>query len=330
MEEQNTATNGPAPMNVYLYAGDQIVENVTMGYFYYQDSLGNTSHVTDAIGNLLERYTYSAFGTPTFFSANNTQLSTSAYGIRHLFQGQLWTQETGLNDYRNRVELPVMGVFLQPDPIGFKGDVANIYRFCNNNAVNRTDPMGLVNTNAGTTLEERMRLFYGSGDTGGGLYDLNVANSRTMSLTIAGQYRNEGQPHWSAKSERAEAKKLLLRQIKFGEDSTGGGTDEAPYIIEPIMGRKVYKNPNDSPSLRRVDHIEEPGIPGHSRFLTHVHTRVGVDKEGHRLEDPTYYDKEALKTTERIYFTNPILGPQGRYEIYRNGKPPEMRDDLYR
>jgi hypothetical protein len=37
-----------------------------------------------------------------------------------------------------------MGVFLQPDPLGFKGDAANIYRFCNNNAVNRTDPTGLV------------------------------------------------------------------------------------------------------------------------------------------------------------------------------------------
>jgi hypothetical protein len=36
-----------------------------------------------------------------------------------------------------------MGVFLQPDPIGFKGDAANLYRFCSNNAVNRIDPLGL-------------------------------------------------------------------------------------------------------------------------------------------------------------------------------------------
>jgi RHS repeat-associated protein len=143
----NNAMNGPAPIAVYLYAGDQIVENVTTGYLYFQDSLGNTSHVTDAAGNLLERYTYTAFGTPTFLSANNTQLSTSAYGIRHLFQGQLWTQETALNDYRNRVELPTMGVFLQPDPIGFKGDAANLYRFCGNDAVNRTDPLGLLDRN---------------------------------------------------------------------------------------------------------------------------------------------------------------------------------------
>ncbi len=145
------AMNGPAPIAVYLYAGDQIIENVTVEYFYFQDSLGNTSHVTDGVGNLLERYTYGAFGQPYFFdpagnprgvSADNPQ-GVSGYGIRHLFQGQLWTQETRLNDYRNRVELPTMGVFLQPDPIGFKGDAANTYRFCNNNAMNRIDPMGL-------------------------------------------------------------------------------------------------------------------------------------------------------------------------------------------
>jgi hypothetical protein len=40
-----------------------------------------------------------------------------------------------------------MGVFLQPDPIGFKGDAANLYRFCSNNAVNRIDPLGLIDSN---------------------------------------------------------------------------------------------------------------------------------------------------------------------------------------
>jgi len=40
------------PIAVYPYAGDQIIENVTTGFFYYQDSLGNTSRVTDEVGNL--------------------------------------------------------------------------------------------------------------------------------------------------------------------------------------------------------------------------------------------------------------------------------------
>ena len=83
-----TTTSSTTPLNVYLYAGDQIIENVTMGHFYYQDSLGNTSHVSDAVGNLLERYTYSAFGTPTFYNAagaiiyDAAGISQSALGAR--------------------------------------------------------------------------------------------------------------------------------------------------------------------------------------------------------------------------------------------------------
>jgi RHS repeat-associated protein len=176
-ETSTASTNGAAPIAVYLYAGDQIIENVTTGHFYYQDSLGNTSHVTDSVGNLLERYTYSAFGIPTFLSANNTQLSTSAYGIRHLFQGQLWTQDTGLNDYRNRVALPTMGVFLQPDPIGFKGDALNLYRFCTNNAVNRIDPDGLLDT-----TWSRLMLWQGGGD--------GTVSEQLERLQLAG--RNDG------------------------------------------------------------------------------------------------------------------------------------------
>ena len=141
MASINTPSSN-TPIAVYLYAGDQIIEDVTRGYFYYQDNRGNTSHVTDATGHLLERYTYSAFGTPSFFTPSGAQIASSAYGIRHLFQGQLWTQETGLNDHRNRHALPTMGVFLQPDPIGFSGDPTNLYRYCANNPVTGTDPTG--------------------------------------------------------------------------------------------------------------------------------------------------------------------------------------------
>ncbi len=38
---------------------------------------------------------------------------------------------------------PDLGRFLQPDPIGFKGDASNLYRYCGNDWANRTDPMGL-------------------------------------------------------------------------------------------------------------------------------------------------------------------------------------------
>jgi RHS repeat-associated protein len=156
------SASSTAPIAVYLYAGDQIIEEVIKGFFYYQDSLGNTSHVTDAAGNIKERYTYSAFGRPSFYNAAGTLLPNgSNYNIRHLFHGQLWTQETGLNDHRNRQALPAMGVFLQPDPLGFGGGDSNLYRYCANNPVNRTDPFGLQLPLSGTppTYQDKLDAF---------------------------------------------------------------------------------------------------------------------------------------------------------------------------
>ena len=79
---------------------------------------------------------------PMFYDANNNQLSASAFGVRHLFTGQQWYQELGLYDLRNRFYSPDLGRFLQPDPVGFSGDAGNLYRYCGNNAVTRSDPNG--------------------------------------------------------------------------------------------------------------------------------------------------------------------------------------------
>jgi RHS repeat-associated protein len=134
------------PTNSYVYGSkSEILERINSGsnVLYFQDALGNTSHVSDASGNLLESYTYSRTGQPTFYNASGTQIGASTHDIRHLFHGQLWTQATGLNDYRNRVQLPSMGIFMQTDPIRFSGDPTHLYRFCGNNAFNTTDSTGL-------------------------------------------------------------------------------------------------------------------------------------------------------------------------------------------
>ena len=68
-------------------------------------------------------------------------MSASAYGIDMLFTGQKWYPDLSLYDLRARL-LPNLGRFLQPDPIGFAGDPSNIYRYCGNNPVNRSDPSG--------------------------------------------------------------------------------------------------------------------------------------------------------------------------------------------
>ena len=137
---------GNALQNTYLYDAVGIVERMTGAskYFYFQDGLGNTSHVSDEPGNLLESYKYGTFGQQSVYSpAGVIRSGGSSYDIRHLFTGQLWMPQVGLYDYRNRAYSPTLTRFLQPDPIGFAGDPSNLYRYCGNNPVNRSDPFGL-------------------------------------------------------------------------------------------------------------------------------------------------------------------------------------------
>ena len=136
----------------YLYGVGGLIIDFIPGVqinYYYQDGSGSTSHVTDENGTLKEWYRYDLQGTPFIYDANNTQLSASARNVRHLFTGQQWYSDIGLYDLRNRFYSPDTGRFLQPDPIGFRGDRSNLYRYCRNNPVTRWDPFGLqVPTNA--------------------------------------------------------------------------------------------------------------------------------------------------------------------------------------
>ena len=136
---------GNAPTGHWLYgAGGDLVADSLIGQYYYADGLGSTSHVANLSGALLESYTYDLAGTPTFYNPSGTVLPNgSAYGINHLFTGQQWHASLGFYDLRNRFLLPSLGRFLQPDPISFSGDPANLYRYCANNPVNGRDRFGL-------------------------------------------------------------------------------------------------------------------------------------------------------------------------------------------
>ena len=140
---------GGATTAAYLYGAGGLISGVTNGQFayYFQDASGSTSHITDTNGSLLEWYRYDLQGTPVFYSSSDQQISASAYGVCYLFTGQQWRSELGLYDLRHRFYSPDIGRFLQPDPIRFRGDRTNLYRYVRNNPVTRRDPSGLEEQN---------------------------------------------------------------------------------------------------------------------------------------------------------------------------------------
>src|SRR5438067_12877064 len=132
---------------------------VYTNHWFWQDGRGNTSHITGDNAYLLERYTYDLSGAPKFYDEwGNERLGGSVYDARFLFAGSQYLPETGLYDMRNRFYSPTLNRFLQADPIGFAGDALNLYRYCGDDPVDRTDPMGLLADH----IYERQLWLYGS------------------------------------------------------------------------------------------------------------------------------------------------------------------------
>jgi RHS repeat-associated protein len=111
--------------------------------YHHYDARGHCILLTGPTGNLIEQYEYDAFGNPYFYDATGGTVSSAALGNRFLFTGREWLSELKLYDYRNRLYQPELGRFLQPDPKQFQAGDYNLYRYCHNDPVNRTDPFGL-------------------------------------------------------------------------------------------------------------------------------------------------------------------------------------------
>jgi RHS repeat-associated protein len=130
----------------YLQGYHGLVKTLQDNIYYYQDELGSTSHVAGGTGALIESYQYDLYGKPRVYNASGVYQPGATPQGKDLFTGQRWVVEIGLYDDRNRFMSPDLGRFLQPDPIGFKGDSSNLYRYCGNDWANRSDPMGLFET----------------------------------------------------------------------------------------------------------------------------------------------------------------------------------------
>jgi len=114
---------------------DEVLINIagSTSTYLHQDKIGSTIALTDNSGAVLNKYQYSPFGeTPS--------LTGTIFG----YTGQRFDSEIGLYNYRARYYSPALGRFLQPDPSGYNVSGLNLYTYVRNDALNQTDPFGLV------------------------------------------------------------------------------------------------------------------------------------------------------------------------------------------
>ncbi|MEK7414665.1 MAG: RHS repeat-associated core domain-containing protein, partial [Planctomycetota bacterium] len=142
----------PEPLTVAreYYYGDYVDETLAFTTaangggatrsYTHANHLYSPSALTDSSGNVVERYTYDAYGKQAITSAAGTARAQSVVGFDRAITGYLIDTETGLNQARGRYYSPKIGRFISRDPIGYS-DGASLYQAYF--LPNQLDPSGL-------------------------------------------------------------------------------------------------------------------------------------------------------------------------------------------
>jgi RHS repeat-associated protein len=108
---------------------------------YHRNQQYSIVGLTNAAGTLVERYTYSAYGTLGIYAANGTVRTSSTYANRYTYTGREWDHDLRLYHFRARWYDPATGGFISRDPLGYV-DGMSLYR--GYFGVMGVDPSGLV------------------------------------------------------------------------------------------------------------------------------------------------------------------------------------------
>jgi RHS repeat-associated protein len=136
------------PLRIYTWGAgiDNLLAVTTINgastntYYAITDHLNTVHALVDESGTPAATYTYDAWGNVLSSTINSSLLAINS--LRYLWQGREYSHATGLYNFRARWYNPDWGRWLSKDPIGLEGGL-NLYVFCANDPVNRTDPAGL-------------------------------------------------------------------------------------------------------------------------------------------------------------------------------------------
>ena len=107
-----------------------------------QDANWNVVALADTTGEIVERYSYSAYGTPVFLDSSHVARVSSLYNWNILYCGYRWDNLSQKYQVRYRNLWSHLGRWERRDPIGYQGGI-NLYCYVRNRTLINTDPRGL-------------------------------------------------------------------------------------------------------------------------------------------------------------------------------------------
>jgi RHS repeat-associated protein len=131
---------GPAIDDRIATAEGGSISNPPKTYFHVNHQ-GSIIAMADSAGNITgcaagincQRLSYDEYG--------NLGAGSVTTGQPYRYTGRRFDEETGLYYYRARYYSPVLGRFLQTDPVGYDDDI-NLYAYVGGDPINKGDPTG--------------------------------------------------------------------------------------------------------------------------------------------------------------------------------------------
>jgi len=157
--EYDVNTAARVGYNLYGKGIDEILKRGAIGadsqwhwYYLQQNHEGSVTLLIDSAGSAIEKYRYDAFGAPTIYDGNWNGRSATIYDNRFLFTGREYattyrgtytTPAFNFYEYRARAYSPTLGRFMSEDPKLFDAGDYNLFRYCHNDPLDLTDPLGM-------------------------------------------------------------------------------------------------------------------------------------------------------------------------------------------
>ena len=133
--EYTSGANPSSPTEQYVYASyidEPILKDGTLssgtGLVYYsRNQQYSITGLTDSSGNVVERYSYSAYGDLTVYDSVGTSIANSAYANSNSYTGREIDSETEIYHFRARMYDSELGRFIGRDPLAYV-DGLNLHR----------------------------------------------------------------------------------------------------------------------------------------------------------------------------------------------------------